>query len=183
MIADILAAVTAVTAAQASEPPAIVAVSPAPPPPIVSVNVAPPAVVAPRIATPIRVEQQPAVPIEVRITAGDRLLFSDTLRVARGSGASYSENRNEASTLICPDVSSYERSERSSLSVNLYWQESGNGSPGVNLSVNWTRAEGAGGCSPVGSRGVQLTQLVRLAPGESATVRGDAGLVVRLTRR
>ena len=85
MIALILAAVTAV---QAPEPPAIVAVTPAPPP-ILSVNAAQPAVVAPRIAMPIRVEQQPAVPIEVRITAGDRLLYTDTLRVARGSGASY----------------------------------------------------------------------------------------------
>ena len=179
MIALILAAATAV---QAPEPPAIVAVTPAPPP-ILSVNAAQPAVVAPRIAMPIRVEQQPAVPIEVRITAGDRLLYTDTLRVARGSGASYSENRNEASTLICPDVSSYERSERSSLTVNLYWQDTGNGSPGVNVSVNWMRPEVAAGCLPIGSRGVQLTQLVRLAPGESATVRGDAGLVVRLARR
>lgn len=152
-------------------------------PPIVAVQDSPPPVITPRIAIPVRAEQQPAIPIEVRISAGNRLLYSDTLRVARAAGANYSENRSEASLVVCPDTSSYDRSERSSLNVNLYWQELGNGSPSVNVSVNWLRPESATGCAPIGTRGVQLSQVVRLAPGESAEIKGDAGLIVRLTRR
>ena len=153
------------------------------PPPIVSTSVFPPPIIVSRIAQPIRAEMLPAVPVEVRITAGDRLLYFDTLRVARGAGASYSENRSEASALLCPDAQSYDRSERTSLSVNLYWRDSGSEAPGVNVTVNWQRPQSGTDCAPVGSRGIQVSQSVRLAPGESAVIKGDAGLTVRLTRR
>lgn len=158
--------------------------APPAPPPIISVPVAPSPLAVARVAPPIiRSEPAPAVPIDVRITAGDNLLFSDTLRVARNAGASYSQSRSEASPVLCPGFSGYDRGERSSLNIQLYWRESGGDGPGVSASVNWQRPQGGTDCAEIGSRGVQVSQSVRLAPGESAVIRGDAGLVVRLTRR
>jgi len=141
-----------------------------------------------RIATPPMIiatagPLDPAIPIEVHITAGDRLLFSDTLLVARGAGASYSQSRSEASPAPCPENLSYNRSQQTSLNIQLYWQDSGSGGPGTNVSVQWQRPQGGSDCAPIGTRGVQISQMVRLTPGESATIKGDAGLTVRLTRR
>ena len=131
-------------------------------------------------------EQLPAVevaPIAVLVRAGDRLLFSGTLRVASGSGASYSENRSEASRTTCPTLRPYESTERSSLSIQLYLREDQRAGQAVNVNVNWQRPAPGGSCGNDGTRSVQLSQTVQLQPGQNATVEGDAGLVVNLSRR
>lgn len=159
-------------AAQSAQP---VVIAPSAPLPIISTRIVPPPI--------IRSEPMPAIPIEVQVTAGDKLLYSDTLRVARNAGASYSESRSEASSAVCSDAMSYDRSERTSLNIQLNWRDFGNEAPAANITVNWQRPLNGAECASIGSRGVQLNQSVRLAPGESATIKGDAGLTVRLTRR
>jgi hypothetical protein len=145
--------------------------------------------IAPRIvavgAAP-SLQERPALqvsPIAVRVTAGNRILFNDTLRVAEGSGASYSENRSEAAAVTCPAPRPYETSDRSSLSVQLYLRDNRTTGEAVNISVNWQRPAPGSACGDDGTRSVQLGQTVQLQPGQSATIQGDAGLVVTLTRR
>ena len=142
---------------------------------------------SPRIvatAAAAQIDAQPAnvaVPIGVRVSVGNRILFSDTLRVAPGSGANYSENRSEAAPTSCPALRPYEAVERSSLSIQLYLRDNPAGNA-VNVSVSWQRPA-PGSCSSDATRSVQLGQTVQLAPGQTATIEGDAGLLVTLTRR
>ena len=145
--------------------------------------------VAPRIvavgAVPPFQERPPLLvtPIAVRVTAGNRILFNDTLRVSENSSASYSENRSEAATVACPPPRSHDSSDRSSLSIQLYLRDNRNTGEAVNISVNWQRPAPGSACGNDGTRTVQLGQTVQLQPGQSATIQGDAGLVVTLTRR
>ena len=137
-----------------------------------------------RIATPApAVQPDPAIPIEVHVSVGDKLLYSDTLSVARNAGASYSQSRSEASAAPCPENLSYNRSQQTSLNIQLYWNDLGAGGSAANVSVQWQRPLAGTDCTSNGTRGVQINQTVRLTPGESATIRGDAGLTVRVTRR
>lgn len=137
-----------------------------------------------RIGTPIAPAQpDPAIPIEVHVSVGDRLLYSDTLSVARNAGASYSQSRSEASAAPCPENLSHNRSQQTSLNVQLYWNDLGAGGSATNVSVQWQRPLEGADCASNGTRGVQINQMVRLAPGESATIKGDAGLTVKVTRR
>jgi hypothetical protein len=50
------------------------------------------------------------------------------------------------------------------------------------LNVRWQRPAKPQTCDSDGSREVQITQTVPLAPGQSVTVQGDAGLAVTLSR-
>jgi hypothetical protein len=145
--------------------------------------------VAPRIVAvggvPSLQERPPLLvtPITVRVTAGNRILFNDTLRVSENSSASYSENRSEAAMVVCPPPRSYESSDRSSLSIQLYLRDNRTTGEAVNISVNWQRPAPGSACGNDGTRTVQLGQTVPLQPGQSTTIEGDAGLVVTLTRR
>jgi hypothetical protein len=114
--------------------------------------------------------------------AGGRQLFNDTFRVARNSGASYSENRSEAPEMSCGGDRYSGSQERYSLNINLYLREDIPTGPAVNVSVNWQRATRGIECGEEGTRGVQLTQTVPLAPGQSVTLEGDAGLAVTVSR-
>jgi hypothetical protein len=143
------------------------------PPPITVVPAAPQ---GPREATI-------AYPVHVRITAGSQLLFDDTLRVARYSGASFTHSRSEALTQTCPDVPYHGSSARQSLSVQLYLSGSAESASAVNVNVNWQRPIDGAGCLGDGSRSVSVVQTVPLDPGRTATVQGDAGLQVTLSRR
>ena len=164
--------------AQSSSPPPITIVEapPAPMPPIIAVpSPAPPIVrgaLKPAIPTPIR----------VRVTAGAQLLFSDTLRVSRVSGASYQQTRTEAPETACPTERYFAPSQRNSLNVNLYLREDTTAGSMLNVSVSWQRPSRGVGCGGEGSRQVQLTQTVPLAAGQSVTLQGDAGLAVTVSR-
>ena len=123
------------------------------------------------------------IPVEMRVTAGNRLLFDDTLRVARNSAASFSQNRQEASLSACDTSRGYEASDRHALNINLYLQENSPGDQRVNVSVSWQRPVPGQECSTDATRMVQVTQTVRLERGQSQEIEGDAGLRVVLTRR
>lgn len=176
-----LFAIAAAAAAQGSiaqsSSPAPITVVPTPPmPPIVAIApIAPPIV---RNSLTLAVP----MPVRVRVTAGAQVLFNDTLRVSRISGARYEESRSEAPETACPSERYFSSSQRYSLNVNLYLRDDSTVGSLVNVSVSWQRPSRAVGCGGEGTRQVQLTQTVPLAPGQSVTLQGDAGLSVALSR-
>ena len=180
----IAALLFALGTAQASSPPIIVAASPASPPMVSNVSPAPPIVVTssrPSSATALPAENP--ITLELHVTGGGHQLWYGALQVSRSSGASYSESTSEAAEIICPNTPTYGQSERKSLNINIYWQETGYQGPAANVSVNWQRPSPGLDCTPPGTRSVQISQMVRLVPGQSETIQGDGGLVVKVTRR
>ena len=123
-----------------------------------------------------------AVPVRVRVVAGTRQLFDDTLRVTRNASASYQESRSEAPEAVCSSDRYYSSQERYSLNINLYLRDDNPVGPAINVSVNWQRPSSSVACGGDGTRAVQLTQTVPLGAGQSATVQGDAGLTVTISR-
>ena len=152
---------------QNSRPPAIVALTPPAPPPIMT------------IVTPDGAKA--VVPVHVRVTSGKQILLEDTLRVGPG-GANFNQNRSEAPEAICPSGSPYNSGNRQSLGVQLHLTNVNQPGQFVRVSVNWQRPAGTG-CNGEGSRTVSLSESVPLAAGQTATVTGDAGLVVTLSRK
>jgi hypothetical protein len=156
--------------AQAIDVPAqIVAVAPPGPPTIVRAQ----AMLGPVVVVPVR----------VRITGGTQLLLDDTLRIARNASAGFTQSRNEAPERLCTTTRYYGSAERQSLNVQLYLRDSPEEGSAVNVSVSWQRPSGTASCGPDGSRTVSLSETVPLKEGQSATLQGDAGLTVTLSRR
>jgi hypothetical protein len=172
-IAAVTAAQSGVIAQSSSSPQ--VNIVPTPPP---IIAVAPPAPPMMRSA----LTRAAAVPVRIRVVAGTQVLLNDTLRVSGISGASYQESRSEAPETVCSAERYYSASRRDSLSVNLYQREETTAGPLLNVSVSWTRPSRTVGCGGEGTRQVQLTQTVPLAPGQSVTLQGDAGLTVTVSR-
>ncbi|WP_310468274.1 hypothetical protein [Sphingomonas sp.] len=148
--------------------------------PVVITPSPPPVVTASRIARPI--EQSAVTTLHVRVAVAGRSLFDDTLRVGQNSGASFSQTRSEAPALPCAGSRPYSGSTQNSLNIQLYARDNSHQGPGYSVNVSWQRPVAEPDCSGEGTRGVQLNQTVPLAPGESVTIRGDAGLTVTLTR-
>ena len=184
MLFLLLAADSVIARPLPAPPPEIVAITPqnasgliavshsAPPPVTVAV---PP---APVVATP-----RPVSPVRVRVTAGDKTLFDGELRTARGSGASYSETWSEAPAIDCSADRFYASGERRSLNLQLHSRDEPQTGPAVTVNVTWQRPTSSTVCPSEGSRSVSLVQTVPLAPGQTSTIRGDAGLTVTLSRR
>jgi hypothetical protein len=120
--------------------------------------------------------------LAVRISSPEGVLWQGTLRVGQNQGGSYSQSLSQASAEICPPNSPYDRSERSSLNFNVYVQNYGQGRPSYRVDASWGRPIKVPNCGESGTRTVQINQGVMLDPGETATIQGDAGLRVELTR-
>ena len=120
--------------------------------------------------------------IGVRVSSPEGVLWQGTLRVAQNQGGSYSQSFSQASADNCPPNSSYDRSERSTLNFNVYVQNYGQGRPSYRVDASWGRPIKVANCGESGTRTVQINQGVFLDPGETATIEGDAGLRVELTR-
>lgn len=121
--------------------------------------------------------------LAVRISSPAGVLWQGNLRVAQNQGASYSQNFSQASPTLCPPNSPYDRSERSSISVNVYVQNSGEYGPIYRIDASWQRPTEETGCGERGTRTVQVNKALSLDPGETGLVEGDAGLKVEVTRR
>lgn len=151
-----------------------IATSPAPPRPV-EVARAPQIVVAHGSTPPYS--------IEVETRAGDQLLWSGTLMVARGTGASFRRDLSQASALQCDQAEGRYRGDRQdSFSVQLspsYGDDSGR----ISVNVRWSRP-GDETCQ-AGSvkRSIELSSSVLLPPGGSVETRGDGGLIIRLRRK
>ena len=140
------------------------------------------AVARDRIAPPPGVEVQ-MHELAVRVSSPAGVLWQGTLRVAQNQGASYSQNLSQASPSICPANAPYDRSERSSVSFNVYVQNSGEYGPMYRVDASWGRPTADEGCADRGTRTVQVSKGLSLDPGETGVVEGDAGLRVEVTRR
>ncbi len=134
-------------------------------------RIAPPATPSPQIET-----------IAVRISSPQGVLWQGNLRVGANQGASYSQNLSQAAPDQCPSGSPYDRSERSSISFNLYVQNYGNATPSYRFDASWARPVLSADCGKSGTRTVQISQAVVLQPGQTTMTEGDAGLRVELTR-
>lgn len=134
-----------------------------------------------RIAAPPAVSA-PTQMIGVRVSSPQGVLWQGTLRIAENQSASYSQNLSQASTLVCPPGSPYDRSERTSVSFNVYAQNYGQGRPNYRVDASWARPIVDANCGESGTRTVQINQSVTLEPGQTATIEGDAGLRVELSR-
>lgn len=156
---------------------AFAAATVAAPPRAVARTAAPPIVAVVPEMTPV-----PAVPIHVRVTAAGQELLNDTFRVASNAVATYQLSRSEAPDAVCTGDRYYSSQERYALNMNLYLRDGSAPGTMVNVSVSWQRPGKMPGCAGEGSRQVQLTQTVPLAPGQSVTIEGDAGLAVTISR-
>ena len=133
---------------------------------------------APAPASPTQVDN-----LAVRVSSPAGVLWQGTLRVAQNQGASYSQNLSQASASNCPVNAPYDRSERSSISFNVYVQNSGEYGPIYRIDASWGRPTTDEGCAERGTRTVSVTKSLALDPGETGVVEGDAGLRVEVTRR
>jgi hypothetical protein len=139
------------------------------------------AVASDRIGPPAAAEGQ-IDHLSVRVSSPQGVLWQGTLRVANNQGASYSQNLSHASTHSCPPNSPYDRSERSSVSFNVYAQNYGQGAPSYRIDASWARPIREANCLESGTRTVQINHAVALQPGQTAVIEGDAGLRVEVTR-
>ena len=138
--------------------------------------------VSDRIAAP-PAGSAPMQTLGIKVSSPQGVLWQGTLRVAENQSASYSQNMSQASTLICPPGSPYDRSERTSVSFNVYTQSYGQGRPNYRIDVSWARPIVDANCGESGTRTVQINQSVMLDPGQTVTIEGDAGLRVELARQ
>ena len=171
-------------AATAASQPATIVQAPTMPPPILAVGVPG---MSNRIANGVSIVPEmtpvPAIPVHVRVVAGNQELFNDSLRVTSNAGASYQESRSEAPPTVCTGERYYSSQQRYSINLNLYLREGSPQGPMVNVSVTWQRPSAMPSCGGDGSRQVQLTQTVPLVPGQSVdAIQGDAGLAVTISR-
>jgi hypothetical protein len=157
-----------------------------PPPPMVATAVSPPPITSvpmmPSPPLPSAFRPGPPILVDVRVTAGDRVLFADMLRVDTMSGANYSQNRSEAPARACP-ADRYGNQQSTAFSVRLHNRVGEVGRKSLSVNVNWSRPVDGGGCPSGGSRGVSINQVVEVEPGKRSLLTGDGGLRVELTPR
>lgn len=120
--------------------------------------------------------------LAVRMSSPEGVLWQGTLRVGPNQSASYSQNLSQASTEVCPAGTSYDRSERSSVSFNVYVQNNGQYGTSYRFDASWARPIAVPNCGEAGTRTVQLNQGFRLEPGQTSVIEGDAGFRVEVTR-
>ena len=137
--------------------------------------------VADRMVTPSASTAQIET-LAVRLSSSQGVLWQGDLRVGLNQGASYSQNMSQASPDLCPAGSPYDRSERGSVSFNVYLQNHGQARPSYRVDASWARPILSADCGESGTRTVQINQMVVLEPGQTTVIEGDAGLRVELTR-
>jgi hypothetical protein len=119
--------------------------------------------------------------LAVRLTSPQGVLWQGNVRVTQNQGASYSQNFSQASPTACPSTS-YERSERSSVNLNVYLQNNGSNGMVYRVDASWQRPAEDSGCGERGTRTVQVAKGISLNAGETGVIEGDAGLRVEITR-
>lgn len=155
------------------------------PPPVVRVDAPRPSMAAPVIMTEgyrsARELRARRATIAVEATGGGQTLWSGTLRVGGyGGGANVSRSLRQAPPYGCPaDPDEGYRSEENSFNMGLNMQRPDDGVTRYRFNVSWQRPGDS--CSEAMiQRSVQLSGTASLAPGQSVSIQGDAGLVLRL---
>lgn len=148
---------------------------PMPPPPVM---VAPAPV--PMIAAPSRM--LPTV-FQVELLGGAERLWSGELRVGGYNSASFNSTVSEAPE-TCPadksDLGNYAPNFSRTIRVSVSRRGYDGGNNGFFVSASWTRPGLP--CEEYGSSTVSFDRPIKLEVGSKAEMKGDGGLVVRLTR-
>lgn len=146
------------------------------------VRTSPPIVVTPtRIARPSTPAAR-AEDVAVRISSAGALLWEGTLRVGQNQGASYRQNMTQASSDRCAPDMPHDRSEGTHLNFSIYSQNHHQWGQVYRIEVSWARPVRGEACQETGTRTVEINHHLVLEAGKTATVDGDAGLRVALTR-
>ena len=152
---------------------------------MVTTAVSPPPVITPMISPsfpPIDAQSGPPVLVDVRVTAGDRTLFADQLRVDGMMGASFSQNRSEAMARSVP-AKRYDRQQSTTFNLRLNSRIGELGTRLMSVSVTWSRPIDNADCVNTGSRSASINQTVTWQPGRPVVLTGDGGLRVELRPR
>ncbi|HEX8574165.1 MAG TPA: hypothetical protein VF759_15600 [Allosphingosinicella sp.] len=122
--------------------------------------------------------------LEFRVRSGNEILWEGRLRVAK-PGASMIQHINETEPSGCPP-SAYAHSVHSSLTTSVQRAKlsiTPEGAFNYHVRVAWERPSSGRGCGNEGARRVEVSKGIDLRPEQSATLKGDVGLVVEVRRR
>lgn len=154
------------------------------PPPITPLSPPPPPMVT-TISPGSRWTQSRRLPryvIDVDASANGKTLWHGSLRVGAPTGASFQRTLTEAPPEDCAIGETAYPGIRDSFRVQLNSYSRDDETPKQSFSVEWQRPSDQ--CaSGVTTKTVQLSGTLQLKPGQSTTVEGDAGLVLKFTRR
>lgn len=127
---------------------------------------------------------QQIVTLDVEATGGGERLWLGTLRVNSSQNGDYNATLRQA-TEPCPAETLGGRtsaSEQNQLNFSIGRRSWNRDIDGFTLRASWTRPKRD--CSLVsGQRTVSMEQPFTLRAGESTLLTGDAGLVLKITRR
>ncbi|KQN05473.1 hypothetical protein ASE82_00320 [Sphingomonas sp. Leaf230] len=151
---------------------------------------APPALPAPPIMTSNIVERgfggataAERYVVDVDGRADGAVVWTGSLRVASNAAASFRRDQTEAEENDCGVRAGYRSGVQTGFSLQLRPTRVDEADSGVAVMLRWTRP-GTGQCPVQAStRTVEMNDAVRLKAGETVTMKGDGGLVVKLHRR
>lgn len=153
---------------------AILPVAPPAPP-------APPVIFSERLGNGRMATERYMVDVDVR--ADGAVVWTGALRVASNGLASFRRDQSEADERDCGTRSGFRSGVQTGFSLQLRPLRFDDTDSGIAVSLRWTRP-GAGTC-PIqsGTRTIEMNDTVGLKAGESVTLKGDGGLVIKLHRR
>ncbi len=121
--------------------------------------------------------------VDVDVRADGAVVWAGALRVASSGTSSFRRDQTEADENDCGAQNGYRRGVQTGFSLQLQPTRLGEAESAIAVTLRWTRP-GTGQC-PVQSstRTIEMNDSIALKGGETVTVRGDGGLVVKLHRR
>jgi hypothetical protein len=140
-------------------------------------SLAPPVIIAPS-----QQQRVGTTEFEVLVSASAEQLWVGSLRVADSGVSTFEQSLNQAYEPCSGRTEEEGRRAANNrrLSVRLgrtNWRED---SDQFSVNTNWQRPYSA--CEGGGTSTVQFERIVKIAPGETVTLKGDAGLMIRLRR-
>lgn len=156
------------------------AIVPPPPPPISPPS--PPMAVTRSAPTRLQATQPKPYVIDVEASVDGKTLWQGSLRVGAQGGASFQRTLREAPPEGCAANEDYGFSGgvRDSLNIQITASRYDQASRQT-YTVEWQRPTDQ--CPASVTRTAKISGSVQLEPGQSATLHGDAGLTLRLSRR
>ena len=155
------------------------------PPPALTGPVPAPPLVAQRMASYLPVADR-ATPrrdtIDVEIRAASEILWAGTMIVSNQQASTFSRQLSGPPPADCMPRN-YGDHHQDSLSMEMTSRSNADDDSIFNVTLRWGRS--LPGTCPYrnSSRTVELSERITLAPDQTITLKGDAGLTVRLHRR
>jgi hypothetical protein len=125
--------------------------------------------------------QEPAT-IDVVLSVGSERVWNGSLRLGAPYGnASYSQSKSEYADPCPGEPSAGSPASNQNLRLYINRTYAQQMPEQFNVNVNWVRPVPE--CQGGGTNTVGIQRQINLLPGQTVTVTGEAGLVVKLTRR